>query len=61
LLTVLPAGKGNATVVLGTADYNMKIATLLQDKACAKLKKDLTESIEPKTVLLLKKPLLAEE
>jgi hypothetical protein len=38
-----------------TSDYNKKIATLLQDKAYAKLRKDLTESIERKTVLLLKK------
>jgi hypothetical protein len=37
-LTVLPTDKGNATMVLGTSDYNRKIATLLQDKAYAKLK-----------------------
>jgi hypothetical protein len=42
-------------VVLGTSDYNKKIATLLQDKAYVKLKKDPTESIERKTVLFLKK------
>jgi hypothetical protein len=33
LLIILPADKGNAAVVLGTSDYNKKIATLLQDKA----------------------------
>jgi hypothetical protein len=55
LLTVLSADKGNAAVVMGTSDYNKEIATLLQDKAYAKLKKDLTESIERKTVLLPKK------
>jgi hypothetical protein len=38
-LTVLPADKGNAAVVLGTSDYNKNIATLLQDKAYEKLKK----------------------
>jgi hypothetical protein len=54
LLIILPADKGNAAVVLGTSDYN-KIAILLQDKEYAKLKKDLIESIEHKTVLLLKK------
>jgi hypothetical protein len=59
LLTVLPADKGNATMVLGTSDYN-KIATLLQDKAYAKLKKDPMESMERKTVLLLKKPSFSE-
>jgi hypothetical protein len=32
-LTILPVDKGNAAVVLGTSDYNKKIATLLQDKA----------------------------
>jgi hypothetical protein len=41
LLTVLPADKGIATVMLGTLDNNQKIATLLEDKAYAKLKKDL--------------------
>jgi hypothetical protein len=58
---LLPADKGNAAVVLGTSDYNKKIATLLQDKAYAKLKKDPTESIESKTVLLLKKSPFPEE
>jgi hypothetical protein len=49
LLTVLPADKGKATVVLSTSDYNQTIATLLQNKAYAKLKTDPTESIEHKT------------
>jgi hypothetical protein len=40
---------------LGISDYNKKIATLLQDKAYATLRKDPTESIERKTVLLRKK------
>jgi hypothetical protein len=31
-LTVLPADKGNATVVQNTSDYNRKIAALLEDK-----------------------------
>jgi hypothetical protein len=48
-------------VVLGTLDYNQKIATFLQDKAYAKHKKDPTESIKLKTVLLLKKSSLSEE
>jgi hypothetical protein len=60
-LTKLPADKGNAAVVLGTLDYKKKIATLLQDKAYAKLKKDPTKSIEHKTVLLLKKSSFPEE
>jgi hypothetical protein len=44
-LNVLPADKSNAAAVLGTSDYNKKIATLLQDKAYATLRKDPTESI----------------
>jgi hypothetical protein len=61
LLTILPADKDNAAVVLGTSEYNKKIATLLQNKAYTKLKKDSTESIERKTVLLLKKSSFPEE
>jgi hypothetical protein len=48
-------------VVLGTSDYNRKIATLLEDKDYMQLKKGATDSIERKTVLLLKKSPLAEE
>jgi hypothetical protein len=54
LPTILLADKGNAAVVLGTSDYNQKIATVLEDKAYAKLTKYPTESIECKTVLLKK-------
>jgi hypothetical protein len=46
LLTVVPAEKGNAAVVLGTSDYNRKIATILEDKAYMKLKRDPTNAIE---------------
>jgi hypothetical protein len=60
-LTVLPADKGNADVVMGTLDYNRKIDTLLQDKAYAMLKKDPTESTERKTVLLFRKSSFPEE
>jgi hypothetical protein len=38
-LNILPADRGNAAVVMGTSDYNNKIAPLLKDKAYAKLKK----------------------
>jgi hypothetical protein len=37
-LTVLPADKGNAAVVLGTSEYNQMIVVLLEDKAYKKLK-----------------------
>ncbi|PNF37716.1 hypothetical protein B7P43_G11457, partial [Cryptotermes secundus] len=60
-LTVLPADKGNAAVVLYTSDYNRKIAAILEDKAYRKLKKDPIDTIESKTVLLLKKSPIAEE
>jgi hypothetical protein len=60
-LTVLPADKGNAAVVLSTEDYNRKIATLLEGNTYTKLKKDPTDSIERKTVLLLKKSQLGDE
>jgi hypothetical protein len=61
VLTVLPAEEVNVAVVLGISDYNRKIAALMEDKTYKKLKKDPTDSIERKTVLLLKKSLTAEE
>jgi hypothetical protein len=42
-------------MVLGTSDYNQKIAALLEDKAYKKLK-DPTDSVKCKTVLLKKSP-----
>jgi hypothetical protein len=30
-LTILPADKGNATVILNTTDYKLKTASLLED------------------------------
>ena len=48
-LTILPADKGNATVILNTSDYKQKISSLLQDPTYRKLTKDPTESIERKT------------
>jgi hypothetical protein len=48
-------------MVLGTSEYNQKIAALLEDKAYRKLKKDPTDSIERKSVLLVKKsPIVGE-
>ena len=60
-LTILPADKGNATVVLNTSDYKQKISSLLQDPAYRKLTKDPTDSIKRKTTALLKKSSLTEE
>jgi hypothetical protein len=42
-LTVLPAEKGNATVILNTVDYNQKMASFLDDP---------TETVEKKTALI---------
>jgi hypothetical protein len=53
-ITILSAHKGNAIVVLETADFNPKIAALLDDHSYKKLMKDSTESVERKTVLLRK-------
>jgi len=55
-LTILPADKGNATVMLNSNDYITKMTNLLGDSAYRKLNKDPTESIERKTIKLLKKP-----
>jgi len=60
-LTILPADKGNATVVLNTSDYKQKISSFLQDPAYRKVTKDPTDSIERKTTALLKKSSLTEE
>jgi hypothetical protein len=60
-LTILPADKGNATVILNTTDYKLKIASLLGDSAYKKLDKDPTDSIERKTIKLLKKSSLPED
>jgi len=60
-LSILPADKGNATVVLNTSYYKQKISSILEDPAYRKLAKDPTDAIERKTILLLKKSSLTEE
>src|SRR5215469_1292483 len=60
-LTILPADKGNATVILNSTDYKQKINTLLEDSAYRRLTKDPTESTERKTTRLLKKSTLSED
>ena len=60
-LTVLPADKGNATVILNTTDYKQKITSLLEDPAYKKIHKDRTDSIERKTTKLLKKSSIPED
>ena len=60
-LTILPADKGNATVILNTTDYKQKITSLLEDPSYRRLARDPTDSMERKTTLLLKKSSLTEE
>jgi hypothetical protein len=45
-LTILPADKGNATVILNIADYKQKIISLLEDPSYRRLARDPTESTE---------------
>jgi hypothetical protein len=59
-LMVLLTDKGNVTVVVDTIKYNEMIAALLEDQAYRKLKKDPTESVEHKVLLLLKKSSISE-
>jgi len=60
-LTILPAEKGNATVVLNTSDFKQKISSLLQDPEYRKITNDPADSIARKTTALLKKSSLTEE
>jgi hypothetical protein len=60
-LTILPADKGNATVILNTADYKQKITSILEGPAYRRLIRDPTDSTERKTTLLLKKSILTED
>jgi len=43
---ILPADKGNATVVMDRDVYDQKICTLLEDDTYTKLRRDPTERIE---------------
>lgn len=47
-IKILPADKGNATVVIDIDTYNTKIDTLIQEGQYTKLNKDPTKSIERK-------------
>ncbi|XP_018372103.1 PREDICTED: uncharacterized protein LOC108766985 [Trachymyrmex cornetzi] len=52
-IIVLPADKGNTTVVINTSDYKKKMKNLLSDKAYKKLDKDPTNTIAQKTKTLV--------
>jgi len=60
-LTILPADKDNATVILNTADYKQKITSLLEDPSYRRVARDPTDSTEWKTTLLFKKSTLTED
>ena len=60
-LTILPADKGNATVLLNTVDYKQKISFLLDDPSDRRLAREPTDSTERKTTLLLKKSTPTED
>ncbi|XP_077517763.1 uncharacterized protein LOC144128315 [Amblyomma americanum] len=53
-IVVLPADKGNSTVVLNQSDYIRKMTTLLQDEAMyKKVKRDPTKKVETELQSLL--------
>ncbi|XP_018399456.1 PREDICTED: uncharacterized protein LOC108777143 [Cyphomyrmex costatus] len=54
-IIVIPADKGNATVVMNTSDNRTKMESLLTDKTYTRLDRDLTNRIERKTSILLEK------
>jgi hypothetical protein len=60
-LTILPADKGNADVILNTEDYKHKVISLLEDTSYKKLGKDSTEKTERIPSLLLKTSSLTED
>jgi hypothetical protein len=60
-LAILPADKGNATVVMTRMDYHKKIEEILQDNAYRPIPRDPTESKVRKTIELIKKSALQAE
>jgi len=52
-IIVLPADKGNTTIVMNMLDYRKKMKTLLLDKAYTRLDKDPTNTIAQKTKILI--------
>lgn len=59
-IVVLPADKGNATVILERRDYEQKMLQLLDDPAYRKIKTDPTKKIQESTAILLKNGALEE-
>jgi hypothetical protein len=59
--TILPADRGNATVILSSMDYKSKIRSLLDDHMYKKLLCNPTSKIEKQTASLIKGSDLPEE
>ena len=53
-IVILPADKGNATVVLDRIDYVNKMESLLEDNAYKKVKRNPTSRVETKISAALK-------
>jgi hypothetical protein len=60
-ITILPADKGNATVILSSTDYKSKVRYLLDDPVYKRLTSDPTSKIEKRTASLIKRSDLPEE
>ncbi|XP_071449226.1 uncharacterized protein [Hetaerina americana] len=60
-VTILPADKGNATVLLNTDECHQKIQKLLEDPAYRTINRDPTDAIVRKTSALIKKTLQTPE
>ncbi|XP_074038740.1 uncharacterized protein [Leptinotarsa decemlineata] len=52
-ITILPADKGNATMVSNTSNYKSKVNNLVSQETYKRLQKDLTEKITRKTNQLI--------
>jgi hypothetical protein len=60
-ITVLPADKGNATVILWSKDYDSKIRAILNHPLYTKLTADPTSKTERRTTALIKRSDIPEE
>jgi hypothetical protein len=58
---ILPAGKGNAAIVLSSEDYNSKLKTALNNPVHSRLTVDLTTRIQRQTSSVIKKSDITEE
>ena len=54
-IVILPADKGNATVVMDRKNYVKKMDDMFKDEAYGKLKKDPTKTVEAKVSKVLRR------